>query len=230
MIHSQFWRLRDDDSAARLATWVDDEMDLEHVVCVADKGHQRAGKRLTPLSIELRYGKVNDFVWTWYGECLLQDRVVELLKRECFTGFDVKPVSARFKGRSEQVPTLWEFAVTGWAGLAKPESGVRRTEYCEKCQHARYSDFENPAFLIDETKWDGSDFFMVWPLPGFIFTTDRVAIFLRKHGFTGMKLMRVEELRKPEGVIDGLTPGRLSYWMPHQRAMKLGTNAGIEEI
>jgi hypothetical protein len=42
--------------------------------------------------------------------------------------------------------------------------------------------------------------------------------------------MRVEELRKPEGVIDGLTPGRLSYWMPHQRAMKLGTNAGIEEI
>jgi hypothetical protein len=203
-------------------------MDLEQVECPIDPGHRRGGKRLTDLSVTLPTGAVQDFVWTWQSECLIQDHVLDLFREKGFTGFDVKPVKARFRNAKGAPPTLWELVLIGWAGVASPESGIKRVEYCEGCKHATYSEITDGSRLIDEARWDGSDFFMVWPMPLFPFVTERVANCICDHRLTGVLLKQVHELT---GVgKDGLGGGRLSYWMPQNRARELGEAAGIAEI
>ncbi len=224
MAQMDFWNLRASESTARVAELVHEEMELEHVICPVDAGHRHAGKRLTNLSVALRGKGVEDFVWTWYSECLVQDHVLELFKARRFTGFDVKPAKARFKHRSEQARTLWELIVTGWAGMAPPESGIKLIEHCPACRHQVYSACTHAERLIVPSHWDGSDFFIVWPLPNFIFVTDRVAKVVRENRLKGAVLKQPNEL----DLSGGFTPGRLSYQMPPERARELGAALGID--
>ncbi|MGB9619005.1 MAG: double-CXXCG motif protein [Armatimonadota bacterium] len=223
----KFWRLGPPESTKRLAEWAED-MDYEStVICPLHEGHQRGGKRQPNLSIVLP-GKtvddVDDFVWTWLSECLVQDHVLELFRRAGLTGYEVKPVKARFKRTTETPPRLWELVVTGWAGVAPPESGIRLVEKCEGCGYLKYSDCDDPERLIDPSQWDGSDFFIVWPLPKFIFVTDRVAKLIRENRLTGVVLKDPRKLTN----LDGFSPGRLSDWMPEARARELGGPLGID--
>ncbi len=95
---------------------------------------------------------------------------------------------------------------------------------CPDCGLLVYSSFTNPSELIDTSLWDGSDVFMVWPLPKFIFVSERVAQLVRNHHLTGVVLQRPEELQATSGT---LSPGRLSYRMPEARARELGGHLGI---
>jgi hypothetical protein len=237
-----FWKLTSPETTRGLAEW-DDSMKLGGpVFCPTNPGHRRAGKRLTDLSVLLTSKKTPDFVWTWQSECLIQERVLQLFREQGFTGFEVKPVRARMKVRAKEIdpcddnpglteaevskartPTLWEVVITGWAGMAPPESGIRLIESCPDCGLKGYSCFTDPSRLIDESQWDGSDFFMVWPLPRFIFVTDRVARFINDNKLRGVGLKHLTEL-KCEGILRG---GRLSYRMPEARARELGEPLGI---
>jgi len=222
---TSFWNLHGPESTAKHAEWAED-MDYESTVtCPIKEGHQRAGRRLPNLSVMLRGGIVEDFVWTWYSECLVQDRVLELFKRSGFTGYDVKPARARFKRASErQPPRLRELIVTGWGGMAPAGSGIRVIERCEGCGHTVYSGCDNPDHLIDVSHWDGSDFFIVWPLPKFIFVTERVAQAIRENHLTGAMLKQPREL----DLSGGFSPGPLSYSMAEERARQLGAALGID--
>ena len=167
-----------------------------------------------------------DFIWTpIFSYCLIRDTILHLFNRSVVTGFEVKPVAARFATSRLSPPKLWELVVTGWAGMAKPESGVRlnRSESCSVCGELGYTGLEYPEQLIDEKQWDGSDIFMVWPLPRYVFVTDRVRQLVQTHGLTGCRFTRVEELEKAER----FGPGRLHYYMPDARARKLGEPLGI---
>jgi hypothetical protein len=217
MENTNFWNLRSPESTTKLAEWAED-MDFEStVVCPIDDGHQRAGRRLPDLSVILPGGAVQDIAWTWYGECLVQDHVLELFRASAFTGFDVRSVKVRFKRATDRrPPRLWELVVTGWGGFAPPESGFEVIEHCEACGDTSYSRCTHPEKLIDVSQWDGSDFFFVWPLPRFIFVTSRVVQAIRHNRLTGVRLKTMNELS-----IMGAGPGRLSYWMPEVRARQL---------
>lgn len=224
-----FWHLRGSESTRKLAEWAHGEIKSEKIVCPLDESHILSGRRLTDLSVTLPGGAVQDIVWTWLSECLLRDHVLELFRKNGFSGFDVKPVKARFKRRgADEPPRLWELVLTGWGGLARPDSGIRRVSYCPGCQFAKYSGLTDPRRLIDEAQWDGSDFFMVWPMPKFIFVTKRVADCIRDHKLGGLVLERVGDM-KPRGA-SGFSPGQLSEMMPEPRARALGEAAGIAEI
>ncbi|MCE5268915.1 MAG: hypothetical protein LLG00_13640 [Planctomycetaceae bacterium] len=229
MAQIKFWNLRSPPSTIRLAEWASGEMDLEGIVCPIHEGHRAGGKRLTDLSIALPRRTIRDFVWTWHSECVLQDRVLELFKKHGFTGFDVKPVKAKFKRVSDcQIPRLWELLVSGWAGMASPESGITLIERCEGCGHTVYSGSNNSGTLIDISQWDGSDFFIVWPLPRFIFVTDRVAQAIRDNRLTGAVLTEPKALDLSGGLLGSFSPGRLSDALPDERARQLGTALGID--
>ncbi len=223
MSRPTFWCLRKAESAHKRAEWAHGEVDLETVICPANEGHQRPGKRLTSLSVTLPGHAIDDVVWTWYSECLLTDRALALFRAQEFTGFEVKPVKAVFERGSGRPPRLWEVVVTGWAGTASVESGIRLIEHCPACGHTVYSGLSAADMLIDTSKWDGSDFFIVWPLPRFMFVTDRVGQVIRDNSLTGVVLKRPEDLDD----LDGFSPGRLSYWMPEKRAKELGEPLGI---
>ncbi len=93
--------------------------------CPDHANHQRGGRRLKDLSVVLPDSQVQDFVWTWYSECLIQDHTLEMLRSNGLTGFDVRPVKARFSTSAHQPPRLWELVLTGWAGLAGRKSGIQ---------------------------------------------------------------------------------------------------------
>lgn len=227
MTNARFWNLSSPKSPTRLAEWVSGEMDLEGIVCPLHDGHRAGGKRLTDLSVALPGRTVQDFVWTWYSECLVRDRVLKLFELSGFTGYDVKPARAKYKRASEgQPPVLRELIVTGWAGMASPESGIRLVERCEGCGHTVYSGSNNSGALIDVTQWDGSDFFIVWPLPAFIFVTDRVAQVIRDNRLTGAVLTQPNDLDLSGGLLRSFSPGQLSDSMPEERARQLGASLG----
>jgi hypothetical protein len=201
-------------------------MDLEQVVCPRFPGHQRGGKRTTDLKIVLRTTDLHDFIWFDYtGECVIQDRVLQLLRDYHVTGFEVRPVKARYEGWNKVPPTLWQIVVVGWAGMAKPESGILldASTSCLECGYLHYTGLDNLKKLINQSCWDGSDFFMLWPMPTWIFVTDRVTAIIQEHRLTGTRRIDISELRKT----DGFTPGRLRYYMPEDRAGKLGKPLGI---
>ncbi|MBN2582702.1 MAG: hypothetical protein JXL80_06505 [Planctomycetes bacterium] len=198
--------------------------ELEQVLCPANEGHRGPGRPLSDLNVIWRGKKVPDILWTWLSECLLTEHSLELFRSKGFTGFDVKPVKASFP-RAEQKPTrLWELVLTGWAGMAPPESGIRITEKCDACGYRRYSGCDNPDKLIAVSQWDGSDFFMVWPLPRYIWVTQRVVDTIREYRLKGAVLKRPEELSFSSS---GFGPGRLIDWMPEERARELGKPLGI---
>jgi hypothetical protein len=219
-----FWVLGPPASLKRLAQWRSDEMDMETVVCPENSGHQRPGKRLTDLSVKLPGSDVQDIVWTWYTECLLTDFAMMSFRQAGFTGFDVRPVKAAFARAKKNPPQLWELVVTGWGGIAPPESGVKLVKECRACGATQYTCPTDTSRLVDHSRWDGSDFFIVWPLPRYICVTDRVAEAVRENGLKGCVLTRPEDLDFGGG---NCSPGRLSYWMPPKRARELGEELGI---
>jgi hypothetical protein len=219
----KFWKLSYPKSTASLAEW-DDSMDLEQILCPADPDHRRGGRRLSNLSVLLR-GHPGDIVWTWYSDCLLNDRALQAFTDEGLTGFTVKPVAARFKRKVCQAPPrLWELVVTGWAGVAPAASGVRLIFQCPACGDVRYSPPTHPDRLVDEGQWDGSDFFIVWPLPKYRFVTERVAQVLRRYRLKGARLIEPAEMEFVAAPVGG---DRLSEHMPEARARELGEPLGI---
>jgi hypothetical protein len=212
---------------------------LDDIECPVNEGHQRRGARKGNLVI-LFPSKIGDVVWTWYSDMLINDRVKHLFEKAGFTGFELKPVSIggivknqrknKLIEAKDNIGIFWEMVITGWGGLAHPESGIQflETQSCKHCGYLVYSHFKDTANMIDITQWDGSDFFMIWPLPKFIFVTERVADCIRKHKLKDCNLIPLEKIPlKDKDLFKTLSPGRLSYYMPGERAHLLGDSLGI---
>ena len=220
----EFWVL-EASGATQFAEWSESVHYGDKVLCPLVSGHSRPGRRSNPLSVELP-SRLRDFMWTGMSECLVQDRVVELFEQDSVTGYALSEVEASFRKPSKlPPPRLRELLVRGWGGLAPPSSGVRLLESCPGCGHRVYSTFSSPLKLIDPSAWDGSDVFMVWPLPRFIMVTTKVANLIERAELTGAALIPISQLHT-QG--DTLTPGSLSDWFPSEEAARLGSKIGIE--
>jgi len=192
---------------------------MESVTCSLVPGHQRAGRRLTSLSVDFKKPFVGeDFLWSSYSECLVREDAVTCLTELKLTGFFTQKAEVTVAGRP--VPIRYdEFSVTGWGGIAAPASGVELKNNCPVCGMLDYTGVRNWRNLIDWKQWDGSDIFMVWPLPRFIFVTARVRNVLESARLSGISFHAISELEPQEG---GLSPGRLSYWLPIDSAKQYG--------
>jgi hypothetical protein len=213
--------------------WEDDAIEVNTTYCTLDPGHQSWTGRLNELTIVLNTPKIGDFVWTAYSECLLSDKVVNLFTKAGFTGYELAPVTISHIRRGDKdvrkLPGLWELKLRGWGGLARPESGIRLLKSCPGCNYMKYSSYTDPRELIDVAQWDGSDIFMVWPLPRFVFITEKVYSLIKENKLTGSICRPVEKMpvsTLPEH-LRTLSPGRLRMWFPEKRARELGEPLGI---
>jgi hypothetical protein len=182
----------------------------DSVICLLDPGHQRGGRRLTPLSIEFKERNMTeDVLWSAYSECLIKHDVVRMFSELKLTGFSTRSAEVIAKGKKSAL-AYEEFVLTGWAGVAKPASGVHVTYRCDVCGHTEYSGVTDWSNLVDWAQWDGSDFFMVWPLPRFIFVIGSAVEKLEALRLSGATFSSVDELPRQD---DSLTPGHISYWL-----------------
>jgi hypothetical protein len=211
----RFWCLSAPRTERLLAERNDRENQAEIIKCSREPGHQRGGKRLTALSVFLPREFQGDFLWTWHTDCLISRRALHVLAEHDLTGFEAKPAVTRLKVAGTQPPEFLEFRAVGWGGVAPEESGIKLTEYCESCGHSEYSTFTHPEKLIDQSQWDGSDFFIVWPLPKFIFVSQRARDVITKERLSGAAVEPVENLKR--GTVISISPGKLEYWFPPKK-------------
>jgi len=202
----------------------------EKIPCPLDPGHPGTGKRrINNLVAKLRSLKVRDVMNTWHSDYLITDRVAAMFKEQGFTGYELKHVDVRLPNTDRFLgitpPVLWEFKVTGWGGIAPETSGIKPAVICPECCYTHYTPLLHPEYLIDESQWDGSDFFFVWPLPKFIFITERVKDFVKAKKLKGVDIIPVEQLKLGK---DGFGPGKLRNFMDREKARQLGGHLGID--
>lgn len=195
------------DSVYGRAEWSESmpEGSLERISCSANPNHRRSGNRLAKLVVVLPSPRVGDFVWTWYSECLITERVLKLFREAGLTGFDVQPVRIERvkrvrKDKSLSVPQLHELVAVGQGGEAHLDSGIRVFQTCDACGLKAYSSYTN-GIVVNEKQWDGSDFFTVRGYPKFILVTERVKDLVVSQQLTNCVLIPSQELRWPDGSV-----------------------------
>jgi hypothetical protein len=206
---TKFWILREpdgDDAERREAKWDHTDLRYEQIRCPIDPdGHRRAGARISQLSIILPNVEPYDFVWSAW-ECLVQEPVVQYFHDAGFTGYEAVPAKTRFAKSSKQAPKFWELLARGSAGLISPESGYNVLKVCSGCGLIEYdTNISDPAKVVDEAKWDGTDFFCVEPVSEWIFVTDRVVQVLSRSRFKGWGAYSLGEMKES---FDIAVPGR----------------------
>jgi hypothetical protein len=212
---NSFWFLQPS-IPSRLAEEADDTK-YGRIVCPLRDGHTRGRKRIGALSIIVSPSAVKDFTFSWSGDILLLQRMLDLFGRFGVSGFEAKRAKIAYPKKTRDTPPdRFELVVTGWGGWAAPAAGLSLVESCSGCGHKVYAIAE-PSRLIDAEAWDGSD--LVWPLPGFRFVSGRLASILRQEKVSGVRLIPASELTVEKGAY--ATPGSLSLHMPESRAREL---------
>jgi hypothetical protein len=201
------------------------DTEYDTVICPANANHRRGGRRLSDLSVIVDPSHIRDFTWTWGSDLLVSQKVLDLFEKHRVTGFEVRPVKISYsKPIKARPPDLFELVVTGWGGFAAPAAGVSLLRSCLACGHRVYAIAE-PSHLTDAAAWDGSDLFIVWPLPGYRFASDRLVSILRQEKVLGVKALPASAIPMKRG--DSATPGPLALSMPENRARELEQRYGI---
>ena len=172
--------------------------DFVSIVCPKYPGHQRPGKRIGNLNIILPSPRLGDFVWTWYHECIVQRRTLNLFKEAGVTGFEIRPVTVERvnglrKGTPATSPELFELWIIGQGGHAHPDSGIRLMDHCPYCGWTKYSSFR-AGLGVDPAQWDGSDMFRQIEYRGFIIVTEKVKEIIVSNHLTNCTLTPVKDL------------------------------------
>jgi hypothetical protein len=88
-------------------------------------------------------------------------------------------------------------------------------EECGFCKRRVFSGHTNPNQLFNFEDWDGSDLFMIWPLPRYIMASGATRDVISHHRFTGVTVKPLATLPMP--IAGTLTPGNLGDWLEADR-------------
>jgi hypothetical protein len=174
----------------------------DSIVCAKHKGHQRAGRRLTELSLDVLSWNVVDFSRTMLSDIVVSQHALDVLRDANLSGFAVKPVrlSSYPAGvDGSKLPALWEFIILGTGGRAHRDSGISILRTCDECGLIRYSAFEN-GIVVDPSSYDGSDFFAVVEYPRYLLVNERAKSVIESSRLTNVRLVDSRTLKWPKGV------------------------------
>lgn len=156
---------------------------------------------LPPYRVEITvHGKegAGDFV-NWTGDDrMISDRMASAIHSEGLTGFhDFRPVEVvKMNARAKRmgIPRyLLVKTAYGRAAVDEARSRLRRPEplSCEKCRDPGLDGIY--GFRLQPGTWDELDAFRPRGLQADVVVSERFADFVRRHGFTNIKLTPTEE-------------------------------------
>src|SRR5579872_819751 len=200
----------------------------EYTACPGGGKHGKTGRRISPLHYVVKHNERRGQM-IWGPQIAVHENVVERLEREGFSGFRTQPAKVTFLD-GEVSDEYREFTVTGWAGVVRPESGMRLLESCPGCLWKNYGPISDFDKVIDWDQWTGENFFFVWPLTGHRLCTERAAKWLEASGLRSFCLGRGFELleMKKERLSFGIPRELLSSVVPDDLAIKYGRPLGLE--
>ena len=177
--------------------------DWESVTCEKDPGHQRAGRRSTALFLDVLSWDVVDFSRTMLSDIVITDHALDVFRGAHLTGFEALPakvIGVPTGHKESDLPKLWEFMVTGNGGHAHKASEIVELQRCEACGLVRYSAFEH-GILVDESAYDGSDFFTVAEYPKYVLVNPRARAAIEQARLTNVGFIESSRLEWPKGVV-----------------------------
>ena len=211
----------------RLMADTEIEEETEYRACPITTKHNDGHRRISQLALTLKHNRRDEtMIWCWVEGLVIHEKVLDGFKQQGFTGYRTRASTVRFRD-GKLSNEYQEFIVTGWAGIATPESGVRVKRGCSACHWKNYTGITNYEKLIDWSQWTGDDFFIVWPLPRYILVTERVAHWILGNHLKSCTLTRLDDFHHPAGA-SGFTVGRLSNYMPEDLAIKYGGPFDLE--
>jgi hypothetical protein len=186
-------------------------------------GQHRVLRRRDELTLEVKHNRHEEsMIGTLTSEIVIHSRLAAELERQGFTGYRLKPATVRFRDGSISTEYSQLFEV-GWAGIARPESGIRLLRKCPHCPCKEYSPLRDADQLVDWSQWSGDDFVVLWPI-GRCLITQRVAEMLTalkasSHLIMDLKNLEGKEYGAPPNAC-GFTGVPLSNLMPQDVAVK----------
>lgn len=200
----------------------------ERFPCPVNPSHKAMRRRMGPLHHFLKHNDRNQQI-VWGLQITMHKNAIEELEHQGFTGFRTNPAEVTFRDGVTSNDYL-EFIVTGWAGVARPESGVRVIESCPGCKWQKYSAITDFEKVVDWSQWTGEDFFIVWPFSHHRFCTERAADWLKSSGLKSFSIVTpFEREKRKRYVMEGGFPGGLlSETLPEDLAIKYGRPLGLE--
>lgn len=133
---------------------------------------------------ELRSSRIPDLMHPFPGQIIARRRVVDALEGAGLTGFVPIRVEVtwgkRVKHDVEPPPELYELFVRGVAWRVGVD--IERITVCRECGRKVFPG--TFGIQVDESRWDGSDFFHVDQNPNIVLVTEGVCSVLAAHGFT----------------------------------------------
>lgn len=81
-----------------------------------------------------------------------------------------------------------------WANKVKGGYEKMVADAVDRGPLERYSPFTNPAELVDEAQWDGSDLFRVWPVTHLLFVTEDLVAAFHQAKISGVGFIPIEKL------------------------------------
>jgi hypothetical protein len=183
--------------------------------CRFETDHTVRQRWSRPLRVIGPVRQLTDFEWSVYGDAITSPAVACGFRDAGFTGFEVLPTEILTTTETPIGREAVQLKVYGWGGVAPQSSGVRVLSECKACGRRVFSKYTSPERLFTRTQWDGSDFFVIWPLPGYIMITLKVRNHLLAAGYSGIKVRPLSEL--PMGPGHTLTPGHLEDWLDKER-------------
>jgi hypothetical protein len=213
MMHKIFWltsNVRFEDKLAYSS-----EMRLETELCSRRPEHAARARWTRPLKVISPIQPMTDFEWTVYGDIIVNSEIAESFRNAKFSGVQFSPSEFYTSTETPFGRSSFELRVTGWGGRAPVESGIREIERCPYCKNTVFSGYTHPERLFNIDGWDGSDMFLIWPLPRYIMVTGRVRDFISDAKYTGVRFRKLTEL--PPVVAGTLTPGNLHNWFDDDR-------------
>jgi hypothetical protein len=152
-------------------------------------------------TVEIHGEAPGDFIAVSGDDVLISQRVAEAFRAEELTGLlgfhPVEILRVRKRGRRmEQISVPRYFVVTPCFGGGAVDEAHSRLRYTEPvtCPECRYAGLDSiHGFTLEAGTWKGEDVFRPRGLQGRIVVSERFANFVRRHGFTNMKLIPTKE-------------------------------------
>jgi hypothetical protein len=185
-------------------------MRLETELCPLDPRHASKSRCSKPLKVIGSVRSMTDFEWTVFNDILVNQAVIEGFQKAGFTGAAFIPAELFTTTETPIGREVFELKAIGWGGVAPEESGVRVIEECPFCKRQVFSIYREKAKLFNRRNWDGSDFFIIWPIPRWIMVSRRVRDHIVASGYSGVRARDLEDL--PVGVVKTISPGQLNDW------------------
>lgn len=158
---------------------------------------------LPPYHVELKlYGQgIGDYAEAHGYEVLVSERLAEAFRAEGLTGLlgfhpaEVVRVRRKRKGpKPSAVPRYFVVSPCfGRAALDEARSRLRikKPRRCSECRYVSLDTIH--GFVLEPGTWQGEDVFRPRGLYGDIVVSERFAEFVKRHGFTNLKLTPTEE-------------------------------------